>query len=377
MDSEQGRRIRKSRYCRGCFDWDPLHAPIEKTLESLQNVGRRLGERALLVPLFDEAAIFAASYREQLSEHFIYPVQSADLIRALVSKKEMFLLAQSLGVAVPATSWPGSREEVREFISRAKLPLALKAIRGMRLKLRAGVTAFIVSSESELLELYDRYEDPEVSNLMIQEYIPGNDSCGWGFNGYFNKDSKCVLGGTTHRLHQYPVHVGITSLAVIEQNADVDRAARTFMAALGYRGLVNIGFRYDARDGKYKVIDVNPRLGASFRSFVTNNGSDIVQACYRDLTGQSVPQSESWAGRKWMLERGLRSCVAYHREGQAALEVLAPVRGVNELAYFSARDPLPFCSMCVSVLSRPLRRWISHTHHAPLPVHAPTSDFGL
>jgi D-aspartate ligase len=357
IDLERRGRVWSSRYCIECFPWDPLNSPPEESLERLLHIGRQLKARTLLVPTFDEAAIFVAEHYDCLKQYFIYPQQEPELIRSLVSKKETYFLANQCGVPVPEAIWPRSRQEVLDFAERAQFPVALKAIRGLRLKLKAGITAFIVRSAEELIELYDRFEDHAQPNLMIQEYIPGTDSCGWGFNGYFNDRSECLLGGTTRRLHQSPVHVGVTSLAVIERNDEVDCCARAFMTAIGFRGMVNIGFRYDARDGQYKVVDVNPRLGSSFRSFVTQNGMDILRACYLDLTGQSVPTGAPVEGRKWILELDVRSCLSYHREGQSFPSLFGRYRGVGELAYFSLTDPLPLFSMCVSGLSRPLRHW--------------------
>jgi predicted ATP-grasp superfamily ATP-dependent carboligase len=135
------------------------------------------------------------------------------------------------------------------------------------------------------------------------------------------------------------------------------------MGAVGYRGLVNLGFRYDGRDDRYKLIDVNPRLGASFRSFVTKDGTDILRACYLDLTGQHVSTTRAFAGRKWMLEHDLRSCITYHREGRSFKNLLARHQGVEEFAHFSLDDPFPLLAMCFEVLSRPVRRWGRSRNH--------------
>ena len=48
------------------------------------------------------------------------------------------------------------------------------------------------------------------------------------------------------------------------------------MKEVGYRGILDIGWRYDARDDRYKLLDVNPRLGASFRLFVGKGGMDVL-----------------------------------------------------------------------------------------------------
>jgi len=370
-------RVWSSRYCRRCFDWDPLNSRVEQSLERLCWVGRQFERRALLLPTFDEGAIFAATHCAQLREYFVYPTQSAGLVRSLVSKKEMYVVARRHGIPVPETVWPESRNDVLRFAKTAQFPVTLKAIRGVHLKKRAGVTAFIVPSAGELLELYDRYEDFAQPNLMVQEYIPGDDNCGWGFNGYFNDDSDCILGGTTRRLRQYPVHVGNTSLAVIQHSEEIDGAARRFMKAVGYRGLVNIGFRYDARDGQYKVVDVNPRLGASFRSFITKNGSDVLRAFYLDLTGQPVLTAQPRVGRKWLLEHDLRTWLRYHSEGHSFRSLLALYRGVRELAYFSVDDPCPALAMCLNVLFRPLHRWRRSRTCRPADASAERAVFGL
>ena len=82
------------------------------------------------------------------------------------------------------------------------------------------------------------------------------------------------------------------------------------------QGILDIGYRYDARDGRYKLLDANPRLGATFRLFVGDNGMDVTRAEYLHFTGQPVPVSHICTGRKWILEDAdLVSCIQYYRDG--------------------------------------------------------------
>ena len=62
------------------------------------------------------------------------------------------------------------------------------------------------------------------------------------------------------RTRQYPIQFGFNSTFVetIEQR-EVEEAACRFLSALRYRGMVEAEFKYDARDGRYKLLDVNPR----------------------------------------------------------------------------------------------------------------------
>ena len=112
------------------------------------------------------------------------------------------------------------------------------------------------------------------------------------------------------------------------------------MKSIGYRGILDIGYRYDMRDGKYKVLDINPRIGSTFRLFVGENGLDVARAQYLDLTGQSVPSSELVEGRKWFVEdRDLVSSFRYHYEKSLTFKQwLTSYRGVQESAWFAWDD---------------------------------------
>ena len=120
------------------------------------------------------------------------------------------------------------------------------------------------------------------------------------------------------------------------------------MKNIGYKGILDIGYRYDARDGQYKVLDVNPRIGASFRLLVGDNGLDSPRAQYLDLTGQKVPPSQMVEGRKWFIEdRDLVSSFRYFRENSLTFrQWLKSFHGVRESAWFAVDDPSPFFVMC-------------------------------
>ena len=125
------------------------------------------------------------------------------------------------------------------------------------------------------------------------------------------------------------------------------------MKAVGYRGILDIGYRFDVRDGLYKVLDVNPRIGATFRLFVGDNGMDVARALYLDLTGQAVPPSRPRIGRKWVVEDlDLASSLRYRLEGKLGLwEWLRSFRGLEEGAWFAWDDPVPFLLMLGALLS--------------------------
>ena len=134
----------------------------------------------------------------------------------------------------------------------------------------------------------------------------------------------------------------------------VARLTADFMKAVGYRGILDIGYRYDARDGLYKLLDPNPRIGQTFRLFVDGHGMDVARYAYLDLTGQPLPAAEPVEGRRWLVEdNDFESCIAYRREGALSLgQWLASYRGVDEGAWFAWDDPVPFARMMWSLAAK-------------------------
>jgi predicted ATP-grasp superfamily ATP-dependent carboligase len=170
------------------------------------------------------------------------------------------------------------------------------------------------------------------------------------FDGYFDGTSQCLLGVTGKKIRRFPANTGVTSLGICLHNQTVEKTTIEFMKAIGYQGILDIGYRYDRRDGRYKVLDVNPRIGCTFRLFTATNGMDVARALYLDLTGQPVSPARAADGRKWIVEDfDLFSAIRSWRDGALNLkDWLGSFRGVEEAACFALDDPLPFLMMGLS-----------------------------
>ena len=190
-------------------------------------------------------------------------------------------------------------------------------------------------------------EDGSNPGLMIQEFIPGKDDSVWMFNGYFNDDSDCLFGLTANMVRQYPAYTGVTSLGICLTNEMVAQQTRTLMKAIGYRGALDIGYKFDPRTGLYKAIDANPRIGRTFRLLVDSSGMDVARAFYLDLTQQPIQVGKPREGRKWVVENfDLASAPRYCRDEKLSVgEWLRSYKGVEEAFWFSRDDPAPFWAM--------------------------------
>jgi predicted ATP-grasp superfamily ATP-dependent carboligase len=333
-----------SRYLRETVEWNVDDAPAEASIALLHELADRIGDRAILIPTDDVAALFVSDNAAALAERFLFPAQDAKLVHDLYSKKEMEALARRYEVPIAETFFPESREEAAAFAEEAVYPVVLKAIETRLLEAEGHA---IVHSAGELLAAFDRMQNTGPPNVALQNFIPGGPETVWMFNGYFDADSRCLVSFTGRKLRQHPAYTGMTSLGVVVRNDEVDSMTRRFLSALGYRGIVDLGYRYDERDGRYKLLDVNPRIGATFRLFVDRNGLDVARALYLDLTGQPVEPVEPVEGRKWLVENyDVASSVRYALDRRLSPRRWATsFRGVEEAAWFARDDFAPFARM--------------------------------
>jgi D-aspartate ligase len=344
-----------SRFQTGALTHSLAGLPAEESIHYLRNVARSLGGPAVLIPIDDVGCIFVADHADALRDQFIFPEQAPGLARQLASKKVLHLLCKRMGIPTPQTSSPRGLDDILSFAQTATFPIVLKADEPSVARMNShSETVVVAQNESQLLAGYQRMEGLDRPNVLLQEYIPGGPETVWMFNGYFDHRSECLLGLTGRKIRQFPPYTGATSLGVCERNQTVEETSKRFLKAIGYRGIVDMGYRHDSRDGQYKLLDVNPRVGATFRLFEDTSGLDVVKAMYMDLTGHWFEASEAQEGRRWIVENyDLVSSFRYLRDGR-----LGPggwvrsLHGLDEAAWFAADDPAPFAMMCLSFVPR-------------------------
>ena len=88
----------------------------------------------------------------------------------------------------------------------------------------------------------------------------------------------------------------LTACAYSVCNPVLAQIATRFCKQIGFHGIADLDWRLDRRDGRYKLVDFNPRVGNQFRLFETDTGIDVVRALHLDLTGRSVPMGEQVYG---------------------------------------------------------------------------------
>ncbi len=350
-----------SRYLRGRWFWQPSPDDVDRVREGLLRLAERIGQAAVLIATDDAGAIFLAEHGDRLRHCFLFPEPPRDLPRRLAGKYSLYEFCRELGVPCPEAAVPGSLTAAREFAAAAGYPLIAKLRTPWTHGGRTVRSTSIVADRAELDGIY-RTCAQAGAGLMLQEFIPGGAGQDWFFHGYCDAASTCRPAFTGVKERSYPAHAGLTSLGRSVPNDSLRDEMTGLLVRLGYRGLLDLDLRLDPRDGQYKLLDFNPRLGAQFRVFRDTAGLDVAMAAYLDLAGCARPAAEQVSGRGFLVENyDPIGALGYWRRGELGLgSWLASLRTVNETAWFARDDLRPFGLMCLRMgwrmATRPLSR---------------------
>lgn len=348
-----------SKHLTGTFVWNTRDLPRSRLLEGLERIGRQLKLPTVLIPTDDVGAILIAEEALTLRQWFLFPNLRSDIPRSLVDKSQLHTLCKRLEVPCPQAISPGTISEVYEFIETAAFPVVVKPSKPW---LNSKITPSIVSSPRALLDLYRRSEAQVTSNLLIQEYI----HCGedWLFNGYSDADSKCLAGFTGRKLRSYPPRLGSATLCRSVTNPALLQQAEALVKAVSYAGIMDIDYRFDKRDGQYKLLDFNPRIGAQFRLFEDSERIDVARALYRDLTGQSARRSPQIDGRVFIDEpHDCLTCIHdLLRRELSVRDWWGSFKGAREFAWFTRSDPVPFIVIWIRLATASVAKAVRFLH---------------
>ena len=349
-----------SRYLTGRFVWPAASEDPDELLEGLSTMAATIGRQAILLPTDDRAAVFIAEHDAELRRSFRLPAQPDTSPRQLADKLGLYQICRDAGIASPDVNIAASRADVVEFAHRTRFPAVLKlaegTIRRQGLALLAAGTppTSIARTSTELLDLYERVKQYEAGPVLLQEYIPAGED--WIVHSYCNEASEYLVGFTGRKLRSYPPGSGGTTFGVCRSNPALLQQAQTLCRKVGYRGILDMDWRLDPRDGRYNLLDFNPRLGAQFRLFVDDHGVDVVRAMHLDLTGRPVPRGVQSEGRAFMAEQfDVLALLAARRRGELTLqEWWSSTRSPAELelGWLDRADPVPAAMLAVRSLVR-------------------------
>jgi predicted ATP-grasp superfamily ATP-dependent carboligase len=301
-----------SRYADRSFTWNG--PDDDGAIEFLKNLARdhRL-EGWVLIAAGDAELRLLSQHHAELSSIFRVTVPPWDTVRWAHDKRLTYERAASLGIDYPRSYDVRDLQELAALDCR--FPVVLKPTVREERNAFTSAKAWRVDDRASLLA---RYQEAAAlvgeRGIVLQELIPGGGSAQFSYAAVWDRGAP-VASLVARRTRQYPIDFGYTSTFVetIEQK-EVEEAACLFLSSIRYSGLVEVEFKRDHRDGRYKILDVNARAW-TWNALGSIAGVDFAHVLWRLAMGETVAPTRAHADVAWM--HGSRDILA------AALEMIA------------------------------------------------------
>ena len=346
-----------SRHLHGRFDLptDGTEEPAD-LLEPLLAIGRSIGRPTMLVPTDDEAAVVVAELSDALEPTFLFPrSRPATLPRRLASKEGLHEVCRELGVPTASVVTPADLGEVEQYAAHGEFPVVVKSREAFERRARPTVRAStVVHSPAELRALAADWSDPP--GVVLQEYLPRDDAEDWLLHAYTRADGTIEAIHSGVKVRSWPAHAGVTSCAYAVHDDDLLGVASAMYRRLGFAGPSHLDWRLDRRDGRFKLLDFNPRVGAAFRLFENEAGIDVVRAQHLVLTGRPVPQAPVAEGRRFLVEDADLAARRAYRGSTTRTPHAPDHASGTELGWFATDDPFPVLPVVLGRGSRAAAR---------------------
>ncbi len=287
----------RSRFASPLVAPDP-EADEDGLVSALVQLGDALGTPAPVFPTHDAGLNAVARRADELGDRLLFPFPDWSALQRIQSKRYQLETAAAAGVDVPATGHPRSAAEAVALAADVGYPVLVKPADPVEFKRRHRRQAFRCETRAELEDAYALAEPHEP---MVQELIPGGDDTLYTLGSYLNAAGEPLGVFCGRKLRQTPPTVGTCRVGEAVWVQEVVDSGLRFLAALEYRGVSQVEFKRDARDGRYKLMEINPRL-YQWHGLAAACGVDLPALAYRDLLGRPCSRVEmSSPGKRWAI----------------------------------------------------------------------------
>ena len=291
LDHRQSALGFRSRYAEPVLCPDPQDE--EAFVSFLADLGEGLETPAPVLPTHDEPLNAIARGADRLGGHFLFPFPPWETLARIQSKRLQLEAAERAGIAVPRWIAPGSATDARAAADALGCPVLVKPSSTEGFKRRFGRQAFRCEKAEEVERAFAEAEEYEP---LVQEVVPGGDDALYTLGSYLAQDGEALGTFCGRKLRQTPPGVGTCRVGEAVWVEEVVDQGLKVLRALEHKGLSQVEFKRDSRDGTLKLMEVNPRLW-QWHGLASACGVDLPRIAYEDLTGER-PQPVSMNGRR-------------------------------------------------------------------------------
>jgi D-aspartate ligase len=322
---------------------------------------------SVVLPCSDEGLELVARNRVALIEHGLVPIEADDAkLLDMLDKERTHALAVEHGIPVPPTVTVRTADELWSAVEKIGFPCALKPLHAHEFRRVFGVKGFVADTWSDLAEFFRLSEQVGVE-MEVTELVRGPDRYHSGYV-YLDEFGQPLFTFTKQKLRQYPTNFGAGVYHVMDWNDEVADLTLRFAKSIGLRGLVNVEFKRDSRDGRLMLIEANHRFTASTALHLVA-GLDVPLFVYNRLTRRPLPCLGRPYGEGmtlWYPLDDFRAFKEYRRRGE--MTTFAYLRSIMRPQHFSVAsvtDPGPLLLALKPRVARLWRRILRRLHLAP------------
>ncbi len=231
----------------------------EDLLLNLKKINEKF-EKLVIFPTDDHQLEQLHELHDQLQSFCFLPFNKTNLNAAL-DKFVQYEFCEQLGVPYPKTISINTQSDASQ-LDRLPFPILIKP--NKREDLNSNVfRSLLVHSDSELdkakMKLKKYME--QGFTFLASECIPGHtNGTIYAYTAYRSPNSKKIENEWVGRkLTQYPSDYGVFSSASNEAPAIIMEQGRKLVKGMDLYGICEPEFKWDPRDGKYKLMEINLR----------------------------------------------------------------------------------------------------------------------
>lgn len=211
--------------------------------------------------------------RQRIERYTRLPFANVNIARNAHDKAFIMQYARERGIDIPMTYVVNDIEQLAAIAKEIAYPALIKP------RNSSGSRGIVyVKEKEELLTLYLKVHK-DYPFPIIQEYIPAGGEV-YGAGLLLNFKSEIRASFVYKRLRSHPVSGGPSTLRESVKREDVREIAESLMTSLGWTGIAHVEFKIDPRDGKPKLLEVNPRFWGSLQLAI-ESGIDFPFLLYK------------------------------------------------------------------------------------------------
>jgi D-aspartate ligase len=299
----------RSRYAEPHIAPDPLDDE-DGFVAALRSLAEQTDDVLPVFPTHDEHVNAIARHADVLGERYRFPFPSWGVLERIQSKRHQLETAEAAGVPIPRTLYPRSADEARAAGEEVGFPLIVKPSANVGFRRSHKRQLFRCETAAELEQAYELAAPHEP---MVQELIPSGAEEMYTLGSYLDREGQALGLFSGRKLSQTRGYMGSARVGEAVWVEEVVEQGLALLRALGFHGISQVEVMRDPRDGRYKLLEVNPRLW-QWHSLAAACGVDLPYIAYRDLIGDPLPPARMHGeGKRWAITLMAGSSLALER----------------------------------------------------------------